>query len=52
MDGLSLKILNEIATYCGEECCSSGCCPEEICVLFRIEKIITGGKNEKGNCNY
>ena len=33
-------ILNEIHTYCGTECCSSNCCPEDDCVLFRIERMV------------
>jgi hypothetical protein len=40
-------ILEEIHTYCGTECCSSQCCPEEECVLYRIErKVIEGGLGE------
>lgn len=31
-------ILKEITTYCGNECCSVNSCPEEVCVLYRIEK--------------
>lgn len=33
------RILDEITNFC-KECNSRGCCPEEECVLFRIEKII------------
>lgn len=34
------RILEEIYTYCGEECCSSQQCPEEECVLYRIERMV------------
>ncbi len=34
------EILNEITTYCGTECSSVGECPEEACVLYRIEKRV------------
>ena len=34
------KILYEITNFC-EECSSNTNCPEEECVLFRIEQIIT-----------
>lgn len=40
------KILLEIANFC-EGCGSNCCCPEEECVLFRIEKIILDKKGEK-----
>ena len=33
------KILNEISNFC-EICLSHDNCPEEDCVLFRIEKIV------------
>lgn len=39
------KILIEITNFC-KTCCSSSCCPEEDCVLFRIEKIILQQKNK------
>ena len=35
------RILDEITTFCGNECCSNDNCPEEECVLYRIEKNIT-----------
>lgn len=35
------KILEEIATFCENECNECKSCPEEDCILFRIEKIIT-----------
>lgn len=34
------QILNEITLYCRDECCSSDSCPEEECVLFRIERMV------------
>lgn len=40
------KILTEIANFC-MECNSHSCCPEEDCVLFRIEKIVLEEKNKK-----
>lgn len=33
------EILTEITDFCSE-CGSKECCPEEECVLFRIEQII------------
>lgn len=46
------KILTEITNHC-ENCPNRECCPEEECVLFRIEKIIEEkkkeGKNDKHN---
>lgn len=36
---MKYEILIEITNFC-EECHSHECCPEEECVLFRIEKII------------
>ena len=40
MDKIKDNILNEITNYCFSECCSSNCCPEESCILYRIEKIV------------
>lgn len=41
------KIKIEIAEFC-ENCISCNCCPEEGCVLFRIEQLVNGkGKDEK-----
>lgn len=37
---LTEQILNEITLYCRDECCSSSECPEDECVLFRIEKAV------------
>lgn len=34
------NILKEITTYCGNECCSVNSCPEEACILYRIEKRV------------
>lgn len=34
------EILQEIHNYCGTECCSCQCCPEEECVLYRIERMV------------
>ena len=34
------KILNETTTFC-ERCPDRECCPEEECILYRIEQIIT-----------
>lgn len=39
-----LKILTLITNFCENECGSCQDCPEEHCVLFNIEKVITGGK--------
>lgn len=33
------KIMEEITNFC-EECPSHECCPEEGCVLYRVEQII------------
>ena len=38
---LSEQIINEITIYCRDECCSSYECPEDECVLFRIERMVT-----------
>ena len=35
-----IEIMNEISDFCGNECNSVMCCPEEECVLFRIEQIV------------
>lgn len=37
------KILNEITNFC-EECSSHECCPEEECVLYRIEQTALNKK--------
>lgn len=37
---LKEQILNEITLYCRDECCSSCECPEDECVLFRIERLV------------
>lgn len=36
---MSEQILNEITDFC-ETCPSNTDCPEDECVLFRIEKIV------------
>jgi hypothetical protein len=33
------QIMNEITEFC-RDCKSCECCPEEECILFRIERII------------
>ena len=38
------KILNEIYDFC-EGCQSHDCCPEDECVLYRIETIVRSKKN-------
>lgn len=35
-------IVNEITTYCMNECPIREACAEDECVLFRIEKIVVG----------
>jgi len=32
-------ILTEITEYC-RECASNNCCPEDECILFRIEQLV------------
>lgn len=39
------EIMNEITGFC-EQCSSHECCPEEECVLWRIEQLIVGKKKE------
>ena len=34
------QILNEITTFCGNECAKRECCIEEECILWRIEQLI------------
>lgn len=43
---MNTKILKEITNFC-RECSSHTCCPEEDCVLFRIEKLVVNNKNKK-----
>lgn len=40
------NILNEIYDFCERECGSCHCCPQEQCVLYRIENIIIGLENK------
>lgn len=39
------KVMNEITDFC-EECPSHECCPEEECILWRIEQIVLGKQKE------
>ena len=34
------KIMNEIITFCENECSERECCIEEDCVLYRIEQLV------------
>ena len=43
---MSNKILLEISIFC-ETCSSHENCPEEVCVLYRIEKIILKGEKDE-----
>lgn len=43
LNKLKESILNETTTFCNE-CASKDCCPENECVLYRIEQL---GTNEK-----
>lgn len=38
-----IQIMGQIANFCEKECPSCQQCPEDECVLFRIEKIIENG---------
>lgn len=40
------KILNEITSYC-ETCPKRERCPEEKCILYRIEQILLKSKKQK-----
>lgn len=40
------KIMIEITDFC-EECPSHECCPEEKCILYRVEQIIESALNRK-----
>lgn len=47
---LKEQILNEISLYCRDECCSNCECPEEECVLFRIERLVVENESKcQGN---
>lgn len=39
IEKINNNILNETTTFC-ESCASKDCCPEEDCVLYRIEKLV------------
>lgn len=44
------QILDEVTLYCRDECCSSGECPEDECVLFRIERLVVENESkDNGN---
>lgn len=54
---LSEKILNEVTLYCRDECGSNQECPEDECVLFRIERLVVDDESmyqrnirESGRC--
>jgi len=40
-------VMNEITNFCENECGNKECCSEEVCILFRIEKIITNNPSVK-----
>jgi hypothetical protein len=45
------KILSETTAFCNE-CASRDCCPEEECILYRIEQLVLNqfdDKNEEEN---
>lgn len=42
------KILMEITNHC-ENCPKHECCPEEECILFRIEKIVENNDKNVSN---
>ena len=42
------KILTLITNFCENECAECQNCPEEECVLFNIEKVITGEEKKDG----
>ena len=39
------KILDEITTFCNK-CESKECCPEEECILWRIEQLVLNDDKE------
>ena len=39
-------ILNEITTFCENECSERECCIEEDCVLYRIEQLVIKGRKK------
>lgn len=44
------EILNEITLYCRDECSSNQECPEDECILFRIERLVVENESlYKGN---
>lgn len=42
------EVLIEVSEFC-EECPSHECCPEEECILFRIEQILNQKSKEETN---
>lgn len=42
LERIRVLVLNETTTFC-EECSSREDCPEEECVLYRIEQIVENG---------
>lgn len=44
------KILNEILGFC-EECSNHENCPEDECVLYRIESILIERRKNSGKIN-
>jgi len=43
------QILTLITNFCQNECSECQCCPEEECVLFNIEQVITKDKERSKN---
>lgn len=43
-------VLDEITNFCNEECASKTNCPEDECILYRIEKIIEEPQITKCEC--
>lgn len=41
------EILKEITSFCEEHCGERECCPEEECVLWRIEQIVVSEDKKK-----
>lgn len=45
-----IQVLDQISTFCENECSECNCCSEDNCVLYRIEKIIENGYYERPKC--
>lgn len=43
------RILTLITNFCENECGERENCPENQCVLFNIEKVVTGEEENGGN---